>query len=280
MMAENRRKTILVTGCSSGIGAYCARALKAEGWQVIASARAADDIATLEADGLEAFRLDYADPSSIAGFFDQAMAATGGRCDALFNNGAFSTPGAFEDVATEHVRKMFDTNFFGWYELTRRVLPAMRKQGHGRIINCSSVLGFMSVRFMGAYAASKHAVEGWNDSLRLELEGTGIHPIILQPGPIKSRMLDNARAHFLETVDVRNSSFRSEYGRELSKYASGNRTSSFKKGPEAVVNSLIKALEDPRPRARYRVTIPTQVGAWLKRLLPTRWLDKILMMQR
>lgn len=275
------QRTILITGCSSGIGYHSAHALRKHGgWRVFASCRKQSDCDRLAKEGFETVRIDLADDESIASGVDWVLERTGGTLDALFNNGAFSTPGAFEDVATEHVRKMFDTNFFGWYELTRRVLPAMRKQGHGRIINCSSVLGFMSVRFMGAYAASKHAVEGWNDSLRLELEGTGIHPIILQPGPIKSRMLDNARAHFLETVDVRNSSFRSEYGRELSKYASGNRTSSFKKGPEAVVNSLIKALEDPRPRARYRVTIPTQVGAWLKRLLPTRWLDKILMMQR
>ena len=126
-------------------------------------------------------------------------------------------------MPTDNVRKLFETNFFGWYELTRRVLPVMRKQGHGRIVNCSSVLGFVSVRFMGAYAATKHAVEGWTDTLRLELKGTGIEAIILQPGPIHTRMLDNARGHFMETVDVRNSLFRGDYGRELSKYASGNR---------------------------------------------------------
>ncbi len=274
-------RTILITGCSSGIGYHCARALKQHGgWRVFATCRRQEDADRLAGEGLETLRLDLADTDSIAAAVDEILRRTGGKLDALFNNGAYSQPGAFEDVPTENVRRLFETNFFGWYELTRRVLPVMRKQGHGRIVNCSSVLGFVSLRFMGAYAATKHAVEGWTDTLRLELKGTGIEAIILQPGPIHTRMLDNARGHFIETVDVRNSLYRGDYSRELSKYASGNRVNSFKRGPEAVAEKLFHALEDPRPRARYRVTIPTLVGAWLKRLLPTRIMDRVLLQQR
>ncbi len=275
------QRTILITGCSSGIGYHCAHALHSHGgWRVFASCRRQEDADRLASEGLETLRLDLSDSASIAAAVEEVLKRTGGKLDALFNNGAYSQPGAFEDVPTDNVRKLFETNFFGWYELTRLVLPVMRKQGHGRIVNCSSVLGFVSVRFMGAYAATKHAVEGWTDSLRLELKDTGIEAIILQPGPIHTRMLDNARAHFINTVDVRHSFFRGDYGRELSRFASGNRANSFKRGPQAVAHKLFQALEDPHPRARYRVTIPSLVGAWLKRLLPTSILDKVLLQQR
>ena len=280
-VARPAERTILITGCSSGIGYHCAHALKKHGgWRVFASCRKQADCDRLAREGLETVRIDLADRASIAAGVEEVLRRTGGRLDALFNNGAYSHPGAIEDIATDHIRTLFETNFFGWYELTRLVLPVMRRQGSGRIVNCSSVLGFVSVRFMGAYAASKHAVEGWTDALRLELQGSGIQVALVQPGPIRTRMLDNARARFMETVDVRNSSFRGDYGRELSRLASGNRSSSFKLGPEAVAEKVIHALEDPRPRARYRVTVPTRVGAWLKRILPTRILDKVLLAQR
>ncbi len=275
------QRTILITGCSSGIGYHCAHALQRHGgWRVFATCRRQDDVERLALEGLETLRLDLSDSASIAAAVEEILRRTGGKLDALFNNGAYSQPGAFEDVPTENVRKLFETNFFGWYELTRLIVPVMRKQGQGRIVNCSSVLGFVSVRFMGAYAATKHAVEGWTDTLRLELKGSGVEAIILQPGPIHTRMLDNARGHFIDTVDVRNSFYRGDYGRELKKYASGHRTNWFKRGPEAVAEKLFHALEDAHPRPRYRVTIPTLVGAWLKRVLPTRIMDRVLLQQR
>jgi NAD(P)-dependent dehydrogenase (short-subunit alcohol dehydrogenase family) len=225
-------------------------------------------------------RLDYAEPASIAAAVEQVLAATGGTLDALFNNGAYSHPGAVEDVSPEHLRAVLETNVVGWYDLTRRVLPAMRKQGHGRIVNCSSVLGFVAVRFTGAYAASKYAVEGWSDALRLELHGSGIHVSIIQPGPIRSRMSANAGLRFLETIDVNKSRFRDAYARELSRLSGTGRGSAFRLGPEAIVPALIHAIESPSPRARYRVTLPSRVGAWLKRLLPTSALDRVLIRQR
>ena len=273
-------RTILITGCSSGIGHHCAGALRERGWRVFASCRRAEDCERLADEGLETVRLDYADGASIAAAVEQVLAASGGRLDALFNNGAYAHPGAVEDLAAEHVRALIETNFLGWYDLTRRVLPVMRAQGSGRIVNCSSILGFVAVRFTSAYAASKFAVEGWTDVLRLELKGSGIHVSLIEPGPIRSRMLDNARAHFIDTVDIRNSPFRRDYAKEFSRLSSNSRTSMFKLGPEAVFAKLIHALESANPRARYRVTVPVHVGAWLKRLLPTTALDRILLRQR
>ena len=273
-------KTVLITGCSSGIGYHCAHALKDRGWRVFAACRQQIDCDRLAREGLETVRLDYADEDSIAAAVNHVMTATGGRLDALFNNGAYAHPGAVEDLSTNHLRTLLETNFIGWYDLTRRILPAMRRQGSGRIVNCSSVLGFVAVRFTSAYSASKFAVEGWSDALRLELRGTGIHVSLLQPGPIRSRMLENSRARFMNTIDVRNSPFRRDYGRELSRLSGSSKRSAFKLGPEAMLAPLIHALESPSPRARYRVTIPTQIGAWLKRLLPTVMMDRVLLRQR
>ena len=273
-------RSILITGCSSGIGYTCASALKARGWRVFAACRRQVDCDRLAAEGFETVRLDYAEPASIAAAVGHVLKATGGTLDALFNNGAYSHPGAVEDVSPEHLRAVLETNVVGWYDLARRVLPAMRKQRHGRIVNCSSVLGFMAVRFTGAYAASKYAVEGWSDALRLELRGTDIFVSIIQPGPIKSRMTANAGLRFMETIDLRNSQFREAYGREISRLSGTGRGSAFRMGPEAIVPPLIHALESPSPRARYRVTLPSQVGAWLKRLLPTSALDSVLIRQR
>ncbi|MEX0852181.1 MAG: SDR family oxidoreductase [Bauldia sp.] len=272
--------TILITGCSSGIGYHCAHALKKRSWRVFASCRSQVDCERLAAEGLESARLDYCDQASIAAAVDGVLKATDGRLDALFNNGAYANPGASEDLATEHLRRLIETNFIGWYDLTRRVVPVMRSQGSGRIVNCSSILGFLGVRFAGAYVASKFAVEGWTDTLRLELKGTGIHVSLIEPGPIESRMLDNARDRFMRTIDVKRSPFRHEYAREYSRISSGSRSSRFKLGPDAVLAKLVHALENPRPRARYRVTVPTHVGAWLKRLLPTAALDRVLLRQR
>lgn len=273
-------RTILITGCSSGIGYHSAHALKGRGWRVFAACRRQVDCDRLAAEGLETTLLDYRDVETIAASVKYVLEATGGRLDALFNNGAYAHPGAVEDLSTEHLRALLETNFIGWYDLTRRVLPTMRRQGSGRIVNCSSVLGFVAVRFTSAYSASKFAVEGWSDALRLELKDTGIHVSLLQPGPIRSRMLDNSRERFMTTIDVRNSPFRQDYGRELSRLSGSSKRSAFKLGPEAMIAPLIHALESDRPRARYRVTVPTQVGAWLKRILPTRMMDRVLLKQR
>lgn len=269
-------RTILITGCSSGIGHAAAHGLKQRGWRVFASVAKDEDIGPLKDEGLEALRLDYTDQASIAAALDQVLAATGGRLDALINNGAYAQAGALEDVATELFRAQFETNLFGWHELTRRVIPLMRRQGEGRIVFMSSVLGFVAAPFRGAYAASKHAVEAYADTLRLELHKTGIRVVLIEPGPIKSRFIVSARERIASSLDVENSVHREAYERELARLAGGESSSPWRLGPEAVVRKLVLALESPHPKARYRVTLPTQVAGWLKRLLPTEMMDAVL----
>ena len=270
------RRTILITGCSSGIGQDAASTMKARGWRVFATARAAADVDRLRGEGLDAVRLDYADGESIAKGLATVLAETGGRLDALFNNGAYAQPGAIEDLDAALLRAQFEANFFGWHDLTRRVIPVMRRQGHGRIVFNASVLGFVAAPFRGAYVASKYAVEGYADTLRLELGGTGIDVVIIEPGPIASRFRATAIARS-EEIDVAGSVHQDAYERDLARGREGTDGGDrFRKGPEAVTAALIKAVESPRPRARYRVTTPTRVAAFLKRILPTRTMDRIV----
>lgn len=272
-------RTIIVTGASSGIGAYCARALKNEGWRVFATARKADDIAALEADGIEAFYLDCAEPQSIEALVAAVLERSGGRLDALFNNGAHAQPGAVEDLPMAALRDQFEANFFGWHDLTRRIVPIMRAQGHGRIVNCSSILGLTPVRFRGAYAASKHALEGLMLCMRQELDGSGIHVSMIEPGPVKSKIATNGLAWFQRYIDHENSIHHEAYRAQLARLSSGGSKSRLKAGPEAVHAVLRHALLSPRPRPHYVVTIPARIGVVLKRLLPASLLYRILARQ-
>jgi NAD(P)-dependent dehydrogenase (short-subunit alcohol dehydrogenase family) len=249
--------------------------MAARGWRVFATARTEGDVARLAREGLEALRLDYADAASIAAAADAVLAATGGTLDALFNNGGYAQPGAIEDLDTALLRAQFEANVFGWHDLTRRVIPVMRRQGHGRIVFNSSVLGFVAGRFRGAYVASKHAIEGYADTLRIELAGTGIGVVIIEPGPIASRFRANAIGH-AEGIDVAGSVHQAAYERDLTGRKEGHGQDRFREGPEAVLKALVHAVEDRRPRARYRVTTPTKVAAFLKRVLPTRAMDRIV----
>lgn len=269
-------RTILITGCSSGIGHHAAHGLKERGWRVFAAARKPADVARLSEEGLESLALDYADPSSIGLGFAHVMEQTGGRLDALFNNGGFAQAGAIEDIDTDLMRAQFETNFFGWHELTRLAIPVMRRQGHGRLVFCSSVLGFLGARYRGAYVASKHAVEGYADTLRLELHGTGIAVVLIEPGPIASAFRANAVENTRGTIDIDASVHRDSYRRDLADRPDGHAPTPFRRGPDAVFRQLVRALDSRNPRPRYRVTVPTHVGALLKRLLPTRLMDRIL----
>ncbi len=266
-------RAVLITGCSSGIGADAALTLKARGWRVFATARREADLSRLAESGIEAVALDYADPASIAAAAARVLEATGGRLDALVNNGAYAQPGALEDLDTDRLREQFEANVFGWHDLTRRVIPAMRIAGHGRIVFISSVLGFVAARYRGAYVASKFAVEGYADTLRIEFDGTGIDVVLVEPGPIESRFRETAVRN-ADHVDIAGSVHRAAYERDLA--APGEGAERFRKGPEAVTAVIVKALESRRPKARYRVTAPTKVAAVLKRLLPTRAMDRIV----
>ncbi len=269
-------RTIIVTGASSGIGAHCARALKRDSWRVFATARKPEDIAALEADGIEAFYLDYRDAGSIERLVSDVLARTGGTLDALYNNGAYAQAGAVEDLPVEALREQFEANFFGWHDLTRRIVPVMRAQARGRIVHCSSILGLVPVRFRGAYASSKYALEGLMLCMRAELEGSGIHLSMIEPGPIESKLPSNGLAWFERFINIDASPHRQEYQAQLARLRQGGVRSRMKLGPDAVYTVLRHALEHPRPRPHYLVTTPAKVGAFLKRLLPAAVLYRFL----
>lgn len=276
MQDQSARRTIIITGCSSGIGAYCAEALHQRGWRVFATARKDEDLDALAAKGLEAHYLDYAEPHSIAALVETVMTKTGGRLDALFNNGAYAQPGAVEDLPMDALRAQFEANFFGWHDLTRRIIPVMRAQGHGRIVHCSSILGLVPMKWRGAYVASKFALEGLTLAARMELEGSGISVSMIEPGPIASRFTYNAASHARRNIDMEASVHRALYARQMAKLESGGTKSKNKLGPDAVYKVLMHALEAPRPRPHYLVTRPARLGVLARRLLPSRWLYRVL----
>ncbi len=274
-----KNKSILITGCSTGIGRHCAMALKARGWRIFATARNEKDLADLAKEGLEAVHLDYADPSSIAACADHVLNATEGKLYALFNNGAYGQPGAVEDLSVDALRAQFEANFFGWHDLTTRLIPAMRQNGEGRIVQCSSVLGLIAIRFRGAYSASKFALEGLSDSLRLELQDTNIHISLIEPGPIESRFRDNALIKFKANIDIDTSPHRDTYRETLERLNASAPPNKFKLGPDAVFKKLVHALESPSPRARYFVTVSTWMAVLGRRFLPTKIYDMLLVRQ-
>jgi len=276
---DDERRSVLITGCSSGIGHHAAHALKARGWRVFATCRSQADCDQLNADGLESFRIDYEDADSIAAGFAEAMVRTGGRLDALFNNGAYALPGALEDVSDAALKAILQANFFGWHDLTRRAIRVMRGQGGGRILMNSSVLGFAGVCIRGAYVVTKFAVEGYADTLRLELRDAGIKVILLEPGQIRTRFRINARAQYERWIDPESSALADLYRDvvEPRLYADVNKPDPFELGPEATSRKIVRALESRRPRPRYYVTTPTYIVGMLKRLLPTELMDRVLM---
>lgn len=271
------QRSVLITGCSSGIGACVARGLRERGYRVFATARKAEDVERLASEGFESVRLDLADSASIRSAVEAVLGRTGGTLDALFNNGAFGLPGAVEDLSREALRAQFETNLFGTVELTNLVIPVMRRQGCGRIVQNSSVLGFTAFPFRGAYVASKFALEGITDTLRLELVGTGIHLSLIEPGPIESRFRANALAAFRRYIAVDESPHREAYLRQLERLAKPGPAAPFTLPPEAVLGKVVHALESQRPKARYYVTVPTYAFGFLRRVLPTRWLDRVLL---
>ncbi|MBA3909582.1 MAG: short-chain dehydrogenase [Rhodobacter sp.] len=271
------QRSILITGCSSGIGLDAARALHARGWRVFATCRQEVDCERLRGEGLESFRLDYADEENIAEAIAEVAKRTGGKLDALFNNGAFACPGAVEDLPRGALREIFEVNLFGYHDLTRRVIPMMRAQSRGRIINCSSVLGLVGLTWRGAYVATKFAMEGLTDVLRIEMRGTGIEVILIEPGPIATKIRENAIPHFEKWIDWEASVRKEEYQALRGRlYAAKVKKDAFELDASAVTAKLVHALEAKRPRARYYVTTPTYLMGFARRILPTRALDWLI----
>lgn len=267
------RKTILITGCSSGIGLASARIMRGRGWRVLATVRTDEDYARVSSElGVEVLRLDLGDPALIARCADEALRLSDGQIDALFNNGAYGQVGAVEDLSADVLRRQMEVNLIGTHDFTRRFIPAMRARGAGRIVQCSSVLGFVSVPYRGAYCASKFALEALSDAMRHELGGTGIHISIIEPGPIRTRFVEHALENFRSTVDIETSAHRETYMARLAAMEQGGK-STFKLEPEAVAFKLVHAAESARPKRRYKVTIPTYLAAAGKRVLPASLAD-------
>ena len=269
-------KTILITGCSSGIGYAAARDLKSRGHKVIASARKADDVTRLQQEGFTAIQLNLADSTSIKQAVAEALSLADNKIDALFNNGAFGQPGAVEDLSRDVLRFQFETNLFGTHELTNLLIPVMRQQGHGRIIYNSSVLGLVAMPFRGAYNASKYALEGLADTLRLELHGSGINVSLIEPGPILTHFRQNSFALYQENIVAEQSFHKQMYSAMEQRLQKEGVAVPFTLPAEAVVAKLIHAIESPHPKIRYYVTFPTYLFGFLKRLLPAAWLDNLL----
>lgn len=271
------QKTILITGCSSGIGQDAAQGMRAAGWRVFAACRTAEDCARLQAQGFDSPLIDYSEPETISTGLAEVLDATGGTLDALFNNGAYAVPGAVEDLPSGALQAIFQSNVIGWHELTRQVIPVMRAQGNGRVVNNSSVLGLVAARWRGAYVASKFALEGLTDVLRLEMADTPLHFILIEPGPVTSKIRVNSIPHFEKWIDWENSARAEHYRRGLLKRLyEDNGPDPFELPASAVTAKLLRALEAKNPKPRYYVTTPTYLMGFLRRVLSTRMLDRLV----
>ena len=271
------KKSILITGCSSGIGYDAAHGMRAAGWRVFASCRTPQDCEHLRAEGFESPLLDYNDPATLESGLAEVLDATGGTLDALFNNGGFALPGAVEDIPRDALRANFETNVFGVHDLTTRVIPIMRAQGHGRIIQHSSVLGLITMPWRGSYNCTKFAIEGLTDTLRVEMADTNIKIVTMNTGPVTSDIRKNSIPHFEKWVDWKGSARRQQYERGLQKRLyEDNGPDKFELPASAVTAKLLKACTHPNPKPRYYITTPTYLMGFLKRILTTRGLDRVL----
>ena len=274
MDSSSKLKSVLITGCSSGIGLCLAHGLRSEGYRVFAAARKSDDEDKLKALGFETLLLNLSSSSSINTAISKLYQKTD-NLYALINNGAYGQAGALEDISRNALEKQFQANVFGWHELTNLILPRMRKVNVGRVIYISSVLGFVAMPFRGPYVASKFAIEGLVNTLRLELSNTNIKFSLVQPGPIESQFRANAYLAFKENVDSSNSNYKDEYDLMIKRLES-DKKAQFTLPPEAVLKSVIHALKSSSPKIHYRVTFPTKLFSFLGRILPSSLMDKIL----
>jgi NAD(P)-dependent dehydrogenase (short-subunit alcohol dehydrogenase family) len=268
-------KTILITGCSSGIGYAVAKGLKSRGYRVFATARRSEDVETLSAEGFESLQLDLADSASIQHAVNTVLERTGGTLYALFNNGAYGQPGAVEDLSRDTLRAQFETNLFGTVELTNLLIPIMRKQGFGRIIQNSSLLGLVAMPYRGAYIASKFALEGLTHTLRMELQGSGIQVSLIEPGPILSKFRDNSYKMYQRYIQPDQSVHKTTYLAMEKRLLTKGAAVPFTLPSEAILPKVIHALESRVPKAQYYVTFPTYLFAMLRRLLSAKWLDAV-----
>jgi NAD(P)-dependent dehydrogenase (short-subunit alcohol dehydrogenase family) len=275
--APVQHRSVLITGCSSGIGLATARVLKARGWQVLPTARKQADLDMLEAEGFAPIELDVTDTASVDRAAARALALTGGPLGALVNNAGFGQAGAVEDLTREVLRDQFEVNLFGAHDLARRLIPVMRRQGWGRIVNVSSVLGRVTIPFYGSYCATKHAMESLTDALRIELTGSGLGISLVEPGPIISQFRKNAAQRATESLDFQQAAHGAYYEKEVARrIRQQKQPDAFTRPPEAVAEKIVHALESNRPRRRYCVTLPAYLGAFIRRFAPDALVDWVM----
>jgi len=270
-------KSVLVTGCSSGIGRATAEMLRANGWTVFPTARKVEDLDALEAAGFKAIQLDVTSSVSIDAAVEEVLMLSGGHLGALVNNAGFGMPGAIQDLSRDAMRYQFEVNLFGLQELTNRLIPVFREQGGGRIVNISSVVGRLALPFMGIYSASKFALEAVSDAQRIELSPDGIAVSLVEPGPISTRFSTNCAGQGEQKLDTDGSRFGSAYKRYFEKRRNGGMSEDrFRLPPEAVAKKILHALESRHPHIRYKVTVPAYLGAWTARFVPTCLIDRMM----
>lgn len=272
------KKSILITGSSSGIGLAVAKDLSKLGWNVIASCRKEGDCKILKDKyGLDSTVIDYDIQKSILSGLEYALDKTNGKIDVLFNNGAYGLPALVEDIPVDSLRGIFETNFFGWHSLTKEIIPHMKVNGSGRIIQNSSILGFMALKYRGAYTATKYAIEAMSDTLRLEIKNDNIKVIIIQPGPITTKFRENSYVRFKESIDWRGSDYKSLYVNKIIPRLESKKIkkTTFELFPNAVSKAVIHACTARNPSIRYRITWATVIMMYLKRFSTDNLFDRI-----
>lgn len=271
-------KVVVVTGASTGIGRATARMLKGRGWRVFPTARSRTDLDLLRGEGFQPVELDLTDPDSVEQAAKEVLELSQGVLGAVVNNAGYGQPGALEDLSRSALRKQFEANVFGTLEFTNRFIPVFRAQQRGRIVLVSSVVGRVVIPLMGAYCASKFALEAAGDALRIELGPAGISVSLVEPGPIATSFRKRTVSEAARGLETKHSVFAAQYAKEL---AGPERTYSrptdiFRKPPEAVAAKIAHALEARCPRARYPVTGAAWLGDWAARFLPARLKDRML----
>lgn len=270
-------KSILITGCSSGIGQAAAFGLQKKGYRVFATARNLEDVENLKNQGLECIQLDVNHSTSMQHAVETILNKTGGTLYAVFNNSGFAQAGAIEDLTRDMIRQQFETNVFGAMELTNLILPIMRKQKYGRIIQNTSILGLVAMPYRGAYVASKFALEGFSNTLRQELRGSNIFVSTLVPGPIQTSLRENAHVMYQKFLRDKNSLHKNVYAQmEENFFVPKEKDRKFTLRADAVVPYLVDALENKKPSAHYYVGQPAHWFAWARRLLPDEILDWVM----
>jgi short-subunit dehydrogenase len=266
-------QNIVITGCSTGIGLETSKYLKAQGIKVYATAREQKDVEMLKSLGFNALLLDVTLPTHIEQVIAHVLNADG-KIDVWFNNAGFGQAGFLEDITTEVLKEQFETNVFGLHECTHQVLKVMRAQGYGKIIQHSSVLGLVSLSARGAYNASKYAIEGLTDTLRLEYYNENIYFSLLNTGPITSKFRENALKKLEQNVTIEASRYAKSYKARLS---GENPKVPFNEEPISVAKVVYKIIQTKKPKPRYYITKATYILGFAKHILPTRLLDKLLL---